>query len=179
MNRLDQDLEILDRRFGQNAVTEVEDVARLSAGAAQHFTRAFADQVRWAEQHRWVEVALNPAREADSAPSVVQSYAPVQGHYVRTGFRDWLGEARGVGPEVNPRHVERLERLEDCASVAHDARFVVLARQPSFDQVAGKREWCAREADHRYPRLPHHAPHRGDDRGRGLLPVRHSQPLDI
>src|SRR6266540_3895383 len=88
MNRLDQDLEILDRRFGQNAVTEVEDVARLSAGAAQHFTRAFADQVRWAEQHRWVEIALNPAREADSAPSVLQSYAPVQGHYVRTGLRE-------------------------------------------------------------------------------------------
>ena len=56
---------------------------------------------------------------------------------------------------------------------------VECARGTALDQVAGQREWRAGEADDGNGRLGDHLANRGDDLRRSLLPIRHSQPVDV
>src|ERR1051325_3694279 len=124
MDRLDEDLEVLDRRVGQHAMPQVEDVAAATTGAAQHVAGPRANQVGGTEQHGRVEVALDPQPD-DPAPSLVEWHAPVERNDVWSGFRYRLEQARGVGAEVDARHAQGFERGEDGARVAQNTRFVV------------------------------------------------------
>ena len=62
-------LDVLDRRRRQDAVAQVEDVARPSAGARQHVVGRGEDAIERAEQQRRIEVALNRPIEADARPT--------------------------------------------------------------------------------------------------------------
>src|SRR3954465_4092745 len=57
-------------RFGQHAVTEVEDVARPARGAREHVERRRLRALPRTEQHCRIEVALHTAVVADSRPAV-------------------------------------------------------------------------------------------------------------
>src|SRR5579864_3935674 len=104
MNCVDENLQILDGRVGQNAVTQVEDVTVSAGSAAKHAARPLANNVRGAEQHSRVEVPLNAQSETDAAPSLVERHAPVEGHDVRPRLRYGLEQACGIGAEMDARH---------------------------------------------------------------------------
>src|ERR1700704_6067025 len=74
----DEELQVLERCRRQHAVPEIEDVTRPATGAAEHITRARADQVRGTEQHRRVEVALDASFVTDPLPAFVQRHSPVE-----------------------------------------------------------------------------------------------------
>src|SRR6266571_33627 len=135
MNSVDQDLEILDGRFGQDAVSQVEDMAVAATRATKHVARSFANEVGRSQQHGRVEVALNPRPCADAAPSFVKRQAPVEGHDVRPGIRYRLEQTQGVGAEVDAGNAERLERPEYCARMVHDSRLIVFARKRAHPRV--------------------------------------------
>ena len=135
MNGVDEDLEILDGRVGQDAMSQVEDVAVAAARAVQHVARPLANQVWRPQQHSRVEIALDAQPVTDEAPSLVERQAPVERHYVRPGIRYRLEQTRGISAEVDARHAERLECPEDCACMAHDARLIVFARKRAHPRV--------------------------------------------
>src|ERR1700722_8640870 len=60
----------------QDAVSEVEDVARVAAGARENFARSRYGNVDAPEAARGVEVALD-CTTTDAAPSLVEVHVPV------------------------------------------------------------------------------------------------------
>src|SRR5439155_21717319 len=83
MNGVDEDLEILDGRVGQDAMSQVEDVAVAAGRAVQHVARPLADQGWRPQQHSRGEIALAAQPVTDQGPSLVEPPAPGEGHYVR------------------------------------------------------------------------------------------------
>src|SRR6202171_1581782 len=98
---LDEKLQVLERRRGQDPMPEVEDVTRPSAGTAEDVTRARAHEVGRPQQHRWIEVALDAAVMAAPLPAGVQRHSPVERHDVGPRGRDRLEKAGGVRAEMN------------------------------------------------------------------------------
>src|ERR1700682_4905467 len=70
-------LHVLDRRRGQDAVAEVEDVAGPAAGAREHVVGGRDDPLERTQQHCGLPVALNAAIEPDALPGFVERRAPV------------------------------------------------------------------------------------------------------
>src|ERR1700674_357589 len=102
----DEELKILERRRWQHAMPEIEDVTRPSAGAAEHVTRAVADQLGRTEEHCRIEVALDTSIVTDSFPAVVQRNSPVERNDTRAGGRDGFEQAGRICPEMYARHVQ-------------------------------------------------------------------------
>src|SRR4030088_65765 len=100
VDRLDEQLQIFERRRGGDAVTQVEDVTWPAACATQHIASTGSDQFGRPEEHRRVQVALDASVEADHPPADVQRYAPIERDDIRSGGSDWSKQADGVGPEV-------------------------------------------------------------------------------
>src|SRR5689334_5790692 len=97
---MSQRLHVLQRRTGQHAVTEIEDVSRSAARAPQYIVGSRTQAIERPEQERGIEIALN-ASIADRAPGLVEWQAPVDADDVASGFRQ-LTENRGrADAEVN------------------------------------------------------------------------------
>src|SRR5581483_10092063 len=77
-HRLDQRFEVLQRRRGQHAVAEVEDMAGPPGRPAQHVPRRLDHYLAGREHRGRVEVALHAAVVSDAPPSLVQVDAPVE-----------------------------------------------------------------------------------------------------
>ena len=88
MNGLDEQLEVVDCGVGEDAMPEIENVTGSTIGSPEHVARPQANEVRGAQQHRWIEVALNPPVMADSPPTFIQRHSPIQRNDVWTRFRD-------------------------------------------------------------------------------------------
>src|SRR5438270_12354076 len=86
LDRLDQQLEVLQRRVGKDAVAEVEDVAGAPAGPSQHVPGPPADQLGRAEQDGRVAVALD-ATLAEPGPAGVAAHSPIDGGDAGPGLR--------------------------------------------------------------------------------------------
>src|SRR5450759_370728 len=135
VHRLDEDLQILQWRRRQDPVPEVEDVARPAAGTAENVAGALAHQLRRPEEHRRIEVALDPAVVAHPLPARVEGHPPVERHDVGSRGRDRFEHSGGVGAEVDPGHARRAERLEDGAGVGDNPSFVVVDREGACPRV--------------------------------------------
>src|SRR5206468_2338598 len=91
MHPLDHRLERLDRRFGEDAVSEVEDVAGPPRGAGEHVPHLALELESRREQGHRVEVALNgdgAPGAADSLPRHVERDAPIDADHVAAGARE-------------------------------------------------------------------------------------------
>src|SRR5579859_6784005 len=135
MDRLDEELQVLERRRRMDAVTEVENVTRPAARASQHVARSLAYQLGRPQQHGRVEVALDAAVVTDDRPPCIQWDAPVERDYVRAGRGYRLEQTGRVGAEVDPWYVERRQLAEQRARVRQDPGVVVLARQRTHPRV--------------------------------------------
>src|ERR1700674_3907527 len=88
VDRLDEELQVLERGRGKHPMPEVEDVSRPSAGTAEDVAGACAHQFRRSQQDRRVEVALDAAVVADPRPTGLERHAPVERDDVRPCRRD-------------------------------------------------------------------------------------------
>ena len=61
------------------------------------------------EEHRRVEVALHAAVLADERPADVERHAPVEPDHVAARVGQRCEQVRRPGPEVDRRHVDRVE----------------------------------------------------------------------
>src|SRR5437588_10017668 len=87
LDRLDQQLEVLQRRVGKDAVAEVADVAGAPAGPSQHVPGPLADEHGRAEQDGRVGVALD-ATLAEPGPPGVERGSPIERAAVGPGARE-------------------------------------------------------------------------------------------
>ena len=81
-------IDVIDRRFRQDAVAEIENMSGTAAGAAQDFRHAAFDFFRRSEQRDRIEVALHGDVVADRGPAVVEIDAPVQADDIAAGGAD-------------------------------------------------------------------------------------------
>src|SRR5437879_3155601 len=95
MHQLDDHLRGLDRRLGEHAVPEVEDVSGPPPGARQDVAHPLGERGAGREQGRGVEVPLDRPR-ADPAPRLVERDAPVHADDVATRRALQLAGAAGV-----------------------------------------------------------------------------------
>src|SRR5947207_5774794 len=70
-------LHVLDRRRRQNAVAQIEDVPRASAGLLEDLVGGGDDAIERAQEHGGIQVALDAAIEPDALPGFVERRAPV------------------------------------------------------------------------------------------------------
>src|SRR5260370_18231939 len=96
----DQRLQVFERAAGQHAMTEIEDVARPPSRLPEHLPRPVDHELQRAEQHRRVQVALDPAFVADAPPARVEVDAPGERADVRAGLSDQLEQPRSGGSEM-------------------------------------------------------------------------------
>ena len=111
-------LHVLDRRRRQDAVSEIEDVARAAGGAAQHVARAGEQAIARAEQQRRIEIALDAAVVADALPRLVERDPPVGADHVAAGLAHHVQDRAGGDAEMNRRHAaaDGLRRSSACAA---------------------------------------------------------------
>src|SRR4051812_17270490 len=64
---------VFRRCLGDDAVTEVKDVAGTAGGLAEDFFGAVANFGFVGQQHEWIEIALNGFGLADGFPGVVEA----------------------------------------------------------------------------------------------------------
>src|SRR6266849_8814838 len=84
-NHLDYCLYILHRRFRQNAVTQVEDMAGPRTRPLEQFSHSHLEFRERREQRHGVEVALYSRAVADVHPGLIDIDAPVHPHHITTG----------------------------------------------------------------------------------------------
>src|SRR5205085_7791012 len=77
MHVLGERLHVLDGGCRQNAVTEIENVARSSAGTLQHIVGRGEHAIERREQKRGIEIALDRAVVSDTVPGFVERNPPV------------------------------------------------------------------------------------------------------
>src|SRR2546422_501812 len=131
-------LEILQRAAREHAVTEVEDVTGPSGGPPQHLARTQDDVLDRPEQHRRVEVALDPMFVADTPPTGVEVDAPVERDDVRAGGGDQFEQPCRGRAEMDPGHAVSMRGVEDSPRGRQDTQLIVSGRQrpdPAVEQL--------------------------------------------
>src|SRR6266568_7190792 len=76
-------LHVLDRRFWNNAVAEIEDVAGASGCRAQNLLHAQLEHFRRSEQSDGVKIALHRVAVTHGAPALIEGLPPVESDHVR------------------------------------------------------------------------------------------------
>src|ERR1700730_1405238 len=103
MNRFDQQLQVLEACRREHAMAEVEDMARVAASAPKNVSSALADQFRWAQQNRRVQVSLDSPIPAHPVPTAVERQAPIERNNVWIRGRDRLQQLGWAGGRGAPR----------------------------------------------------------------------------
>jgi len=94
-------LDVLDVSGRQDAMTEVEDVARTAGGALEYFVGRREDASEWSEEERGVEIALNRPVGPDARPRLVERRAPVSADDVAAALPQLAQNRSGADAEMN------------------------------------------------------------------------------
>src|SRR5215470_17207030 len=126
MNVSRDGLDVFDRCYRQDAVSEVEDVPRTAAGSFEHVVDRFENAIERCEQHGGIEIALDGAIGADAIPGLVERRAPVDADDVASRVAKLAKDRAGSDAEVDGRHAERRDPLEDALRVRQDELAIVV-----------------------------------------------------
>src|SRR5260370_3771319 len=96
-----QILHVLDRRLWQNAMAEIENVSRPSAGTPQNFLRARLQFLPAGEEQNRIQIALHGAAKFQAAPAFVKRNAPVEPNHFRSGFFHRRKKSGAIRTEIN------------------------------------------------------------------------------
>ena len=110
----DDGLHIFDRRAGNDAVAEVEDVAGPSTGGAQNLFDALLEKFDRGEERDGIEIALHCVTVADGAPAFVEGLPPVEADHVGAGRSHGFEQARGFNAEVDDGHAQSLHGADEA-----------------------------------------------------------------
>ena len=133
MNELDESLDVVDRRARQNAVPQVEDVARAHGPLAQDLLCSLIDAFRRSEQHARVEVSLN-RHIAQALSGVGQFHAEIHPRHVAARASERLEIGRGARAEVDDGSA-RLDARNQRAAVRQDELPEIARREATHPTV--------------------------------------------
>src|SRR6185503_17915915 len=102
-----QPSDLVDRCFGQDAVTQVEDVSESVRGLVEHASGFALEHLRGGEERQWVKITHHPDLLAQLAPGAAQVDPPVESDHASPGVAEVPQEAPRIGAEVDYRHARR------------------------------------------------------------------------
>ena len=124
--------------LGQDAVAEVEDVARATSGAGKYVVGTGLGYLEGSEEHGGVEVALNAVMVANAGPRAVKGHTPIDAHQVAAYVGHEFKEGSRPGSEMNGGHSKLAKLLEDAAGVGHDVLLVLVGTEdadPAIEEL--------------------------------------------
>src|SRR6202011_4339906 len=111
-----QTLHVLDRRLRQNAMAEIENVSRPSAGTPQNFVRARLQFFPAGEEQNRIQIALHGAAKFQAAPAIVKRNAPVEPNHLRSGFLHRRKKRGAIRTEINDWRSAALQALHQIGN---------------------------------------------------------------
>src|SRR5438045_2882259 len=120
MDELRKTLQVLDGSVRQNAVAEVENVPRPTAGALNDPASAVLDHGPGPQQQRGIQVSLDGAVVTDYPPGIPKVDPPIEADHVAAGFAHQRKDPRRAGGEVDRRRSGALQRGDDPGHVRPD-----------------------------------------------------------
>src|SRR6266511_2931419 len=126
-----------DIGFRQDAVAEVEDVARTSPSLREDVADLPRTFGRGCEQGDGLEIALD-CTFSDAGPRGVQRNPPVDADDVATSRGEVFQKRRGAGTEVNQRHLRGTRQCQRLAAVRLYVGAIVIRREtadPAVEQL--------------------------------------------
>src|SRR5437867_11052214 len=115
VDEIDEPSDVVHRRFGEDAVPQVEDVAGAAGGAVEDRLGVAPNYLEVGKEDRRIEVPLDASLGADPFPRLVQRNPPIHADDVAPRLGHPLQKSRGVGAEVDEGDAESGELLEDSA----------------------------------------------------------------
>ena len=131
MDVVDEGTHVLDRRAGQDAVAQVEDVAGTASRAPQDVVHAGQEALARGEEQRRIEVALDGDVGPRALPALVEWRPPVDADDGAAGLALDRQQVAGGRPEVDLGHIQAVEPVEDPPDVGeHELQIVLLVERP-------------------------------------------------
>src|SRR5216683_7306601 len=114
MHHIDQRNHMVDRRFGQDTVSQIENMARTAARLFEDRAHAVANLRDIGKQRYRVKVALHGDAGTETLPGLRQIDAPIEADYVAPGLAHQFEQIARHRAEVN--HGNRVTHRFDNAS---------------------------------------------------------------
>src|SRR2546426_897052 len=128
-------LHVIDRRLGQNAVPQVEDVARTSTGALQQLGHAHLQLRKRCEQRRRIEIPLDGGAIADVHPRLVDVDAPVDAHYIAARRVQLAKKSGSARAEMNHRNAGGANALDQSPRIRRREAYVIVGTERAHPTV--------------------------------------------
>src|SRR5882724_9943335 len=125
LHQTGQVLDVLNWRFGQDAMAQIKDVAWASGRGLQNSFSAGFQFLPIREQKCRVEIALHGTLEVEAAPGIVHGHAPIYAHDVGSRFFHGREQAGGIGTEIDDWHSRFPQGLNEFPGTRQDVTAVV------------------------------------------------------
>jgi len=120
--------------LGQNAVSQVENVSGVRAGALQDFASGGDSQIGTIEAASWIEVALHWTT-TDSTTTLVEVNVPVDTHDVGIGRGHEVEKFTGANAKQDGRHIEVGDTFENALGGGQRVADVLVTGQGASPRV--------------------------------------------
>src|SRR5215472_10380791 len=134
-DNLDNSLDILYRRFGQDSMTEIHDVPGPGTSTAQQVGHFGSQLGQRSKQRDRIEVALYGRTVADIHPGLVNVDAPVYTDYVTARGVQLAKETARPCSKVDDRHTGGSNPFNQSPGVGLNVADIVLRTQGSYPAV--------------------------------------------
>ncbi len=101
VNQIDQGANMVDGSLGQDAVSEVEDMAGAAGGLLEDSSGLAVDLIAWGQEYDRIEVPLNGDAVAESFPGLVELDPPVEPDDAAAGPPLMLKQRGGARAEMD------------------------------------------------------------------------------
>ena len=139
-----QRFHILDWSFGQDAVTQIENVSGTPGGAAQNIFGARLQFLPIREEQDRIEISLHGAFEVEISPAFVKRDAPVEPNHFGAGFSHRGQKGSAVCPEINYWHTCFLQSLHQFGGARQHIAAIVLDAEAADPAVEDLNDISAR-----------------------------------
>src|SRR5688572_13074882 len=89
----------------QNAMPQVEDMARATIGAAQDVVNARFNLRQRCKKNCWIKISLNRDISSKESPAIVKRDAPVETDHVSTCALHQRQQSGCISTKMNHRHI--------------------------------------------------------------------------
>src|ERR1700680_737684 len=124
-----QILHVLDRRLWQNAMAEIENVSRPSAGTPQNLLRARLQFAPAGEEQNRIQIALHGTPKFQAAPAFIKRNAPVEPNHLRSGFFHRGKKSGAIRTEINDWRSAALQALHQIGNMREHVETVLVHAQ--------------------------------------------------
>src|SRR5690349_4072989 len=112
-----QFLNVFEWCVRQDAVAEIENVARASGSATQHVVGGSEEAIRGSEERGRIEISLDGSVVSNRCPCFIERQPPVDADHIATGVRE-VGENGGrADAEMDDRYAKFLHRRKNARRV--------------------------------------------------------------